>query len=121
VKMTPAQMLLDGSEEAPAKEREGFMQFMKVSQQEEGLFLPAQAAQALDVSHPRVLQLMAAGQLRKWEFFGKRYVSCREVKHRRDSDVKNGRPKRSFGARLKSAVKIVAGMDVQQVASAALE
>jgi hypothetical protein len=121
-KMEAAQLLLDGSEEAPPKVSWTFGQFMKVSRQEDGLFLPAQAAIALEVSNQRVLELIEVGRLRSWEFFGKRYVSCREVMQRVQSErLKGGRPKRTLGERVTSSAKILAGSDVAQVVSTALE
>jgi hypothetical protein len=120
-KMHAAQMLLDGSEEAPAQDRGTFFEFMKVSQTEAGLMLPAQAALVLDVSNQRVLQLMEVGKFRTWTFFGKNYLSAREVDARRKSDIKTGRPRRSLGQRLKLAGKLVAGMDAPQFAAVVVE
>ncbi len=120
-KMHAAQLTFDGCEEAPLLESGGFSEFRKQSVEEDGLFLPAQAAIALDVHPSRVLQLMDAGILRTWDFFGKRYLSCREVGARRRAEVKGGRPKRSTRQRIVDAGKIVVGNDLHQVASAAME
>ncbi len=100
-KMNAAQMLLDGSEEAPAKDSLGILDFMKVSQQEGGLLLVNQAAMVLDVSPPRVSQLCNVGKFRTWTFFGKSYLSCREIHARRTSEIKTGRPPRSVAQRVK--------------------
>lgn len=120
-KMNAAQMLLDGSEEAPAKDSGGILDFMKVSQQEAGLLLFSQAAMVLDVSPARVTQLCQAGKFRTWSFYGKNYLSCRELNARRTADVKNGRPPRSLGQRLKLAGKMVASMNGKQLASALVD
>ncbi len=120
-KMNAAQMLLDGSEEAPANDCGGIGDFMKVSQREDGLLHPAQAALVLDVCKQRVLQLIDAGTLRHWDFFGRKYLSARELVARRAADVKTGRPRKTVAARVKGTVKSLAMMDGAQVVSAALE
>jgi hypothetical protein len=121
-KMQAAQMLLDGSEEAPAQASGGFREFMSVSAQESGLFLPAQAALVLGLSNQRVLQLMEVGKFRSWEFFGKSYVSCREVEARKAAGInKGGRPRRTLGERVKVAGKLLASMDGPQWAAAVVE
>jgi hypothetical protein len=121
MKMQAAQMLLDGSEEAPAEASRGFAQFMELSSREKGLLLPAQAAIVLGVSNQRVLQLVEAGKFQSWEFFGKSYVSAREIEQRRSADVKSGRPPRSLAQRLKNTGKIIASMDSRQLAAVVLD
>jgi hypothetical protein len=121
MKMQAAQMLLDGSEEAPAEASRGFAQFMELSSREKGLLLPAQAAIVLGVSNQRVLQLVQAGKFQAWEFFGKSYVSAREIEERRASDVKSGRPPRRLGQRIKNTGKVLASMDGPQIVAALLD
>jgi hypothetical protein len=119
--MRAAQLTFDGREEAPALESGGFWEFRKVSVEEDGLFLPAQAAIALDVHPSRVLQLMDVGIFRTWHFFGKRYLSCREVGARRQADVKTGRPRKSVAQRVKGTVKMLAMTDAHQAVSVLVE
>jgi hypothetical protein len=120
-KMNAAQILLDGSEEAPAKDSGGIIEFMRVSQVESGLLLVNQAALVLDVSHTRVRELISVGKLRSWDFFGKSYLSAREIDTRRTSEIKTGRPPRSFGQRLKVGAKLVASMNGKQLAAVLVE
>jgi hypothetical protein len=121
MKMQAAQMLLDGSEEAPVQASGGFTHFMELSSLEKGLLLPAQAAIVLGVSNQRVLQLIDAGKFQSWEFFGKSYVSAREIEQRRASDVKSGRPPRGLAQRLKNTGKMIVSMDAPQFVAAVLE
>jgi hypothetical protein len=120
-KMNAAQMLLDGSEEAPAKESGGIIEFMRVSQAESGLLLVNQAALVLDVGHARIGQLVSAGKFRTWDFFGKTYLSAREIDTRRTSDIRTGRPPRSLGQRLKVGAKLVASMNGKQLVAVMVE
>jgi hypothetical protein len=95
---------------------------MRVSQGEDGLLHAAQAAIVLDVSNQRILQLVDSGALRHWEFFGRKYVSARELVSRRSADVKKGgRPKKTVTERVKGTVKNLVTMDSAQVVSAALD
>ncbi len=112
--MQAAQMLLDGSEEALAQDSGGMINFMKVSQAESGLLLVNQAALVLDRSPSRVSQLVTAGKFRAWQFFGKTYLSAREIDARRTGEVKNGRPPRGLAKRLKLTGKLIASMDGKQ-------
>jgi hypothetical protein len=116
-KMNAAQMLLDGSEEAPAKDSGGLLDFIKISQQEGALMLVNQAAMVLDVSPARVSQLCQVGKFRTWSFYGKNYLSCREIHARRTSEIKTGRPPRSVGHRVKLCAKLIAAMDAKQLVS----
>jgi excisionase family DNA binding protein len=119
-KMHAAQLTFDGSEEAPVLDSGGIREFMRLSTSEEGLLHPAQAALVLDVSNQRVLELIETKRLRSWEFWGRKYLSARELVARRASDVKGGRPKRTVAQRLVSSAKHLAMNDSAQVASAAL-
>jgi hypothetical protein len=120
-KMNAAQLTFDGCEEAPVLDSGGIGQFMEVSRTEQGLLRPAQAALVLDVSNQRVLQMIDSGVLGHWEFFGCKYLSARDLVARRAAEVKGGRPKKSFGQRVKTTAKTLAIMDGAQVVSAALE
>ena len=87
---------------------------------EEGLLNQAQAGLLLDVSTKRVSELVRLGKLTRFEFLGRTYVSLREVGDRLARQVKAGRPKRSFGQRLSTTVKVVAHSDPLQVAAEAV-
>ncbi len=119
--MRSAQMLLDGTDEAPTNKTAGLREFRRVSEAESGLLHPAQAALVLNVSNQRVLELIATKRLRAWEFWGRKYLSVRELADRASSDIKTGRPKRSLVQRVKATGKTLAMMDGAQVASAVLE
>jgi hypothetical protein len=120
--MHAAQLTFDGREEAPAKDSGGIREFMRVSQREDGLLHPAQAAIVLNVSNQRVLELILTGHLHCWEFFGRKYLSARELVARREGEVsKGGRPKRTVAERVKATARTLAMMDGAQVVSAALE
>jgi hypothetical protein len=112
------QILLDGTEEASVQPGEmSFREFMDVNREEGGFLTTVQAAIILDVTRQRVVQLIEAGQLKTWEFLGKRYVSAREVAARRAADVKSGRPARSTAEKVKTAANIVARNDWRQWAA----
>jgi hypothetical protein len=59
--------------------RAEWTRFHKVSAEHGGLTQPSLAALRLNISRARVGQLMDDGHLRSFTFFGKRYVSCRDV------------------------------------------
>jgi len=120
-KMHAAQLTFDGSEEAPAKDSGGILGFMEASQQEAGLLLVNQAAWVLDRSPARVSQLVDAGKFRTWEFFGKTYLSCKEVNARRNAEIKTGRPPRSMGQRVKLAGKLLSSLNGKQLAATLIE
>jgi hypothetical protein len=118
--MRAAQLTFDGREEAPELERRGLSEFMALSEKEGGLFLQSQAAVALDLHPSRIGQMIDAGILSAWDFFGKRYVSCRQVAARRVADVKGGRPRRTLGERIVATGKVLAKVDGPQLVSAAV-
>jgi hypothetical protein len=115
-------MLLDGSEESPTnKTGRGIKEFIKLSKEEGGLLLPAQAALVLDVSRVRVFQLMDAGLLASWDFFGRRYLSGEQLQSRRAEDVKAGRPKMSLARRVVGTAKSLSHTNGAQMIAAAVE
>ena len=81
---------------------------------ENGLFNAAQAALFLDVSRERIYELMELGMLKKYEFLGRIYLSCKELDGRRDADIKAGRPLRSTAQKVKVAMKTVMATDLAQ-------
>jgi hypothetical protein len=95
--MPAIQFLLGGGAEDPAVVTSGSLAaFRYTSQEEQGLLLPAQAAHILSVSHQCVLDLIDRERLRSWDFFGKTYVSARDVAERqRLPRAKGGRPRKS--------------------------
>ncbi len=121
MKMRAAQILLDGSEEAPAKDSGGIKDFIKLSKEEGGLLLPYQAALVLDVSRVRIFQLLDAGLLASWDFFGQRYLSVQQLQARRDADVKGGRPKKTLAQRVVGTAKSLSRTNAAQMISAAVE
>jgi hypothetical protein len=115
-------MLLDGSEESPTnKTGAGIADFIKLSKEEGGLLLASQAALLLDVSRVRVYQLMDAGLLAWWNFFGQRYLSVEQLEARRDADVKSGRPKRSIAQRVVGTAKSLSRTNGAQIIAAAVD
>ena len=72
---------------------------------EEGLLNHPQAGIVLDVSTRRITELVELGKLTRFDFLGRTYVSMREVKARRDADLKAGRPPRNVVQRLVAGVK----------------
>lgn len=91
----------------------------EATMREEGLLNYAQAGLVLDVSTKRVSELVRLRKLTRFEFLGRTYVSLREVGDRLGQQRKAGRPRRSFGQRLSTALKAVAQSDVAQVAAEA--
>ncbi len=89
-------------------------QMSRTSQREDGLLNHSQAALILDVSTRRVGELVQLGKLSRFDYLGRTYVSVREVLARRASDVKAGRPLRTFRQRLLTAAKTVAHIDPAQ-------
>ncbi len=73
---------------------------------EEGLLNHPQGAIILDVSTRRVTELVELGKLTRFNFLGRTYVSMREVKARREADVKAGRPRRGHLGRIVAGVKV---------------
>lgn len=72
---------------------------------EDGLLNARQAAILLGVSRERVFQLVVSGQLRRFSFCGEHYVSHREVRARRESDIRSGRPRRKPLQAVKAGVQ----------------
>jgi hypothetical protein len=92
--MAPAQLLLDGSAQVSERDHGGLKEFMALSVQEEGLVRPSAAVAVLGVTMSRVLTLVQEGRLRSWRFFGRGYLSCRELERRRArGKIPPGRPK----------------------------
>ena len=85
--------------------------------EQKGLLNHAQAAILLDVSTRRVTELVELGKLARFDFLGRTYVSMLEVRARRESDVKAGRPRRTgvraFVAGIKTAINSDAGQLTQ--------
>ena len=81
---------------------------------EEGLLNHSQAALILDVTPARVTELVNLSKLHRFDFLGRTYVSVKEVKARREEDLKAGRPRRTFAKRVSVAVKAVLGSDAAQ-------
>lgn len=114
------QLHFDGTEEKePEKGSAAWREweitkFVARSQAEGGLVSQAQTADILDVSTPRVAELIKQRQLSHWTYFGRVYLSLNEVHERRKSELSKGGRPRSFGARLKLAGKIFAKEDAAQ-------
>ncbi len=81
---------------------------------EEGFLNYAQAGLVLNVSTKRVSELVRLRKLKRFEFLGRTYVSLREVGDRLARQVKAGRPRRSFGQRLSTTLKVLAKTDAMQ-------
>ena len=81
---------------------------------EEGLLNHAQAALLLDVSARRIAELVELGKLRRFDFLGRTYVSVREIRERRNADVKAGRPPRGVLKRVVVGVKAALKTDKLQ-------
>jgi predicted XRE-type DNA-binding protein len=97
---------------------EALMELQEMSKEmvkEEGFLNYAQAGLILDVSTKRVSELVRLRKLKRFEFLGRTYVSLREVAERLAEQVKAGRPRRSFGQRLATTLKIIARADAIQL------
>ena len=115
---------LDVAEPAaqPAKKRKAsvksilqeFEAMSKMMMGEEGLLSPSQAGLVLEVSARRVSELVELGKLTRYDFLGRTYVSAREVRARREMDLKAGRPARDTLGKLKMTEKAVAQFDAAQ-------
>lgn len=92
--MAAIQYLLDGGEEVPENDARGELtSFLTVSTEQKGLIRQADAASILGISRARVGQLVEAGTLAGWEFFGNRYVSASHVAARVACRPAAGRPR----------------------------
>lgn len=70
-----------------------FERFRRVSESEGGLIAKAQAALVLGVSKQRVSDLVEEKRLRQHDFFGKEFISCKDLESFRKIERKTGRPK----------------------------
>lgn len=116
--ITSSLALQSAPRERAAARREALRQLREMSEvtvREEGLLNYAQAGLVLDVSTKRVSELVRLGKLNRFEFLGRTYVSLREVGERLAQQVKAGRPRRSFGQRLATTVKVIARSDAAQL------
>lgn len=95
--MQAIQFLLEGGEEDCSATAPGsFASFRELSSAESGLLLPATAAHVLGVSIQAVMDLIARKRLRSWEFFGKCYVSAKDIAERQTTPRdKGGRPRKA--------------------------
>ncbi len=82
--------------------------------EEEGLLNHSQAAILLDVSVKRIGELVRLEKLSRFDFLGRTYVSVREVRVRRDQDLKAGRPPRNIIQRFVGGIKAAAKTDAVQ-------
>lgn len=90
-----AQALLFDLPEVPKRQKtkwEELAEMAEVSQAEQGLVPPIVAATLLDLSKQRISQLMQDKALRTYEFFGKPYLSVREIRGFIDVQREPGRP-----------------------------
>jgi hypothetical protein len=92
-----------------------FEEMSRVMVEEEGLLNHSQAALVLDITPARVTELVNLGKLKRFDFLGRTYVSVKEVRKRRDEDIKAGRPARSGLRKWKVAAKIVGKSDLPQI------
>jgi hypothetical protein len=83
--------------------------------EEQGLLNHAQAGILLDVSTRRIGELVELGKLTRFDFMGRTYVSMREVRARREMDLKAGRPKRGVVERVKVSIKAALKTDREQM------
>jgi len=83
--------------------------------EQQGLLNHAQAAILLEVSTRRVSELVELGKLTRFDFLGRTYVSMREVKERREQDLKPGRPPRNIPQQTMVGVKAALKTDSGQL------
>lgn len=83
--------------------------------EEQGLLNHAQAGILLDVSTRRIGELVELGKLRRFDFLGRTYVSMREVRERREMDLKAGRPRRNLAQKVVASVKAAINADAGQL------
>lgn len=107
-----------GGKAAARKEREEIgreLEAMSAAMiEEEGLLNHAQAGILLDVSVKRIGELVRLGKLKRFDFLGRTYVSVREVRDRRNQDLKAGRPKRNIVERVTAGLKAAVKTDAAQ-------
>ncbi len=87
----------------------------KAMVEEQGLLNHAQGGILLDVSTRRIGELVELGKLKRFDFLGRTYVSMREVRARREMDLKAGRPRRNFAQKLVAGVKSAINSDAGQL------
>jgi hypothetical protein len=81
---------------------------------EEGLLNHSQAALLLDITPARLTELVNLGKLTRYDFLGRTYVSVREVKNRREQDLKAGRPVRNLAQKVAVGIKAAFKTDAVQ-------
>jgi hypothetical protein len=82
--------------------------------EEEGLLNYAQAALLLNVSVKRINELVRQETLKPFEFFGRTYVSVREVRERYSEGLKAGFPPLAKGQQILASLKAAAKTDLNQ-------
>jgi hypothetical protein len=96
------------------EQAEQLQRMHKTTEREEGLLNIPQAAILLDVSRERVRELTQLGTLSRFEFLGHVYLSFREIKARREQDIKAGRPKRNILQKIATGLRATAHTDKLQ-------
>jgi hypothetical protein len=81
---------------------------------QEGLLNHSQAALLLDITPARLTELVSLGKLTRYDFLGRTYVSVKEVKVRREQDLKAGRPVRSLAQKVAVGIKAALKTDAVQ-------
>ncbi len=81
---------------------------------EEGLLNHSQAALLLDITPARLTELVNLGKLTRYDFLGRTYVSVKEVKNRREQDLKAGRPVRNLVQKVAVGIKAALKTDAVQ-------
>jgi len=107
--ITPLQILLDGStevEQADSVQVE-LAQFSKTSAEESGLVNISQGGYILDRSKQLVQRLVAQRRLTPFKFFGRTYLSVRELKEFQKVERLPGRP---WGKKIIAATKMAGAM-----------
>jgi hypothetical protein len=104
---TPAQILLDGSveQEQPESIQAELARFSAASAEEHGLVNLTQGGVILSRSKQLVQRLVAQRRLTPFEFFGRTYLSVRELKEFEKVERLPGRP---WGKRMVAAAKVAA-------------
>jgi len=105
--ITPAQILLDGSveEDQPESMQAELARFSAASAKEHGLVNLTQGGVILSRSKQLVQRLVAQRRLTPFEFFGRTYLSVRELKEFEKVERLPGRP---WGKRWVAAAKVAA-------------
>jgi len=82
---------------------------------EEGLLNLPQAALLLNVSTKRISELVREGKLKSCQFFGRTYVSVKDVRKRYREGLKAGFPPLTKGQRIIASVRATLKTDRYQV------